>query len=366
MPAQFKLTVVSLHCVYPFQPGKSETVRLNIVPSGYCAYSGIRTMNNGVDWKLNKTFVFRQNEMVLIEGLINTTRCLPIFLLPIPAKQQALTEKTFRASDNTPYYKLKYKVEADTTDIVASTNAKTFGSTTRYVQSDGWGGLQLYLNSSDVPNVPYTGKYTGDDEEDSDGNVLANYCGPTAGKNIAVWYGTSDKSYTRVGQLMRTNNYFSDPELIGITMLTSLVFDPVLMAAAITALNVIKPGGTLPKNMKEFLDRTDVRPANLSTKWKNSGNSPYLSRFGLEYEVRSRMKYGRPVVALIYTSTGSLHWLLIIGFFRDGGKWKVRLANESPVNWSDFCDMWYLSNLSSPVKDVLKMVHIYPFTRMYY
>jgi hypothetical protein len=356
--AQFKLTVVNIQCVNPSQPGKSETVRLNIVKKGYCAYSGTHSMNTGVVWQLDKTFIFGAADIVIIEGLQNKT-CMPVFMAMIPAKVQTLITKVAKASDNTPYYKIKYKVETDTSVVSASTSSKTFGSTIRYVHSDGWGGLQLYLNSSNIGSKPYTGKYKQADEKDSSGNVLADYCGPTAGKNLAVWYGTSDKSYIEAGKLMKTNNYSDDPEIIAI----SFLIVPVIGAIV---LNIIKPGGTLPKYMNNFLARGDVRSNNLTVMWKNAGNSPYLSRWGLEYEVRTRIKNGHPVMALIYTQSGALHWVLITGFFLDGGKWKVRLANHKAVVWSDFCNMWYLSKIDSIIRGILGWVHIHPYTRLYY
>jgi hypothetical protein len=188
----------------------------------------------------------------------------------------------------------------------------------------------------------------------------ANYCGPTAGKNVLDWYG-EELSYGQLANEMNTNNWMSTIDKVGECGLICGFVDPVCFAACYAAVDTLADVGTIPTDMlTAFSQNSPI------------GYRPYAYRGSAAYPYsffQAMLQGGDPVVVLVWTGS-ELHWTIVTGTYDDGGTVGVQLANyanHTTMDWDTFEHQWSFAGLDWPMPDVFSdFAGIDPYDYEYY
>ncbi len=199
----------------------------------------------------------------------------------------------------------------------------------------------------------YLGKYLQADEA-----PFVNYCGPTAIKNFLDWYGT-DVDYAQIGAEMNTNLWDTGVVTAAVFLAGPLAFcfDPVISCPiAIAAISgAAVRAGTLPGDMRAALARRAPE-----------GYTACLKAFDPSLEpVRESLAFGNPVIFLESKGAGNLHWAVAIGLYYTGfGSLRVRVANSTDREWSDFVHDWSLAPVGNgATRQILgSLFALHPYT----
>jgi hypothetical protein len=220
---------------------------------------------------------------------------------------------------------------------------------TRYVRKRASGAFDLYLDAT-LGN-PWEESYVQADEPS------ANYCGPTAGKNLLAWYGNSAVTYAALGAAMSTNSWSGGFDFAWIC--AGLCFlEPTCTTACYLGLEVGATAGTLPADMASAL-ATYAPPGYHLVRLEN--DSVALR------ELLVQVSAGNPVVFLESEGSGNLHWAVVTGTSVLGTELTIRIANAVNVPVSTFLSNWSLEKVGgSTVRSALAELGIVPYVMMYY
>lgn len=242
--------------------------------------------------------------------------------------------------------------EGATTDGSVAAEAITFtGELTRYVKVEAYFVRSLYLDEASVTaNTPWSGTFEQADEPE------VNYCGPTAGRNLLSWYG-KDVSYATLGVDMRTNNWDQGGFAVKYCAAVTGINAP-LFAICYKILTKELAAGTLPGDMKNALNTR--KPTGFEVKMRTGSTD--------SFEIFNQLADGNPVMALIFTESGTLHWVVITGTYLDNGVLKLRVANGTDYTLSDFINKyWSLDKVGDAFIDgfLSSELGIKPYTMLY-
>lgn len=217
------------------------------------------------------------------------------------------------------------------------------------------GGVDLYLDRSAIAGETWNGAYVQDNEP------AKNYCGPTAGKNLLVWYG-SDPAYPDIADAMRTGEWDTLP-IFGFAG-AACAWEPVCTSVVgSTVAKIAVKFGTLPSDMRSALE--GLVPDGL----EECGSTGVRS---LE-EIHESLASGNPVVILESKGRNKLHWAVITGIFFQGGEPWLRLANsgEGSRSWRELRKDWSLAKVGNRLvrkvmTDDLLGFGLEPYTRIHF
>jgi hypothetical protein len=195
------------------------------------------------------------------------------------------------------------------------------------------GSVDLYLSPTADPTLEEPWHFNEFEEWHQSQEPEVNFCGPTALKNFAAWYGFSP-SYSELGDLLNTNSWDTFSVLAAAAgpcaeycwLEPNCIFACEATAALVA--EAVLDGGTLPDDMRRGM--IEIKP---------SGYVPCNVAMRLS-DIRWSLAHGNPVIYLESRGNQQLHWALITGlYFNAQGKTMVRIANAQDVDYDTFRDI---------------------------
>jgi hypothetical protein len=191
---------------------------------------------------------------------------------------------------------------------------------TRCITARPDGTVDLFLNPGDA--TPWKETYVQANEPQQ------NFCGPTAGKNVGLWYG-SDPSYADLAFEMKTNTWDEDA-IVSLCQSGCFPFD--LPCLGLCLLNgeaigdAFVEAGSLPGDMRAALD------ARMPPGYVRCAGDDSVTLAQLSWSLSK----GDPVIYLESRGAENLHWAAVTGIFNSTTGPAIRIANAGDVTFADF------------------------------